>query len=143
MADITSANSVLTLVVPALFPAPQQLQGYATDDAFADEALQLSESVMGVDGRKSAGYTPAITKQTITLQADSPSMSFFEAIMQAMKQQRGVLRIEGSLVIPSTGRSYVLTNGSLETVKQMPDGKKILQPQAWVIAWEAVSPSIL
>ena len=101
MADITSANSVLTLVVPALFPAPQQLQGYATDDAFADEALQLSESVMGVDGRKSAGYTPAITKQTITLQADSPSMSFFEAIMQAMKQQRGVLRIEGSLVIPS------------------------------------------
>ena len=70
---ITSANSVFTIVIAGLFPAPVQLQGYASDKAFTTEALDLAEVQMGVDGRMTAGFVPNPTKQTITLQADSPS----------------------------------------------------------------------
>ncbi len=142
MASITSANSVFTLVIPLLYPAPQQLQGYAVDDAFDDEAIQFSESQMGVDGRKSAGFTPSLTKQTIMLMADSPSLSLFEYWMNAMKAAREVIPASGSILLPGTGKSYVLVNGSLETGKQMPAVKKVLQAQSFVIAWEGIFPSL-
>lgn len=145
MADttITSANSVLTIVVAGLFPAPVQLFGYATDKAFATEAIDLAEVQMGVDGRMTAGFTPNPTKQTISLQADSPSKEVFNAIIQSMKTAREVFYISGSLALPSTGESFTLTRGILTNVKQMPDAQKVLQPMDYVITWESVNRSLL
>ena len=74
---ITSANSTFTITAASLFPTPVQLQGYASDKAFATEALELAEVQMGVDGRMTSGYVPNVVKQTISLQADSPSRSIF------------------------------------------------------------------
>ena len=85
---ITSANSVFTVVIPGLFPAPVQLKGYATDKAFATDAIDLAEVQMGVDGRMTAGYVASPTKQTISLQADSPSKDLFALVAQAMKTSR-------------------------------------------------------
>ena len=145
MADttITSANSVFTIVVASLFPAPVQLQGYATDKAFMTEALDLAEVQMGVDGRMTAGYTPNPTKQTITLQADSPSRFIFTTISEAMKAAREVFYISGTITLPSTGESFALTRGILTTIKQVPDAQKVLQPMDFVITWERVTPSLL
>ncbi len=140
---ITSANSVLTLVIAGLFPAPVQMQGYATDKAFTTEALDLAEVQMGVDGRMTAGYTPMQTKQTITLQADSPSKAIFTALIQAMKTAREVYYISGSLALPSTGESFTMTRGILTNAKQIPDGQKVLQPVDYVITWESVNASLL
>ena len=55
MATITSANSILAIAVNNLFTAPQNIQGYAVDDAFEGEAVPQSEVLMGVDGKLSAG----------------------------------------------------------------------------------------
>ena len=140
---ITSANSVFTIVIPGLFPAPVQLQGYASDKAFTTEAIDLAEVQMGVDGRMTAGYTPMPTKQTVTLQADSPSKDIFTALIQAMKTAREVFYISGSIALPSTGESFTLTRGILTNTKQIPDAQKVLQPMDFVITWESVNRSLL
>ena len=145
MADttITSANSVFTIVIPGLFPAPVQLQGYASDKAFTTEAIDLAEVQMGVDGRMTAGFIPNPTKQTVTLQADSPSKDIFTALIQAMKTAREVFYISGSIALPSTGESFTLTRGILTNTKQIPDAQKVLQPMDFVITWESVNRSLL
>lgn len=145
MADttITSANSVFTIVIPGLFPAPVQLQGYASDKAFTTEAIDLAEVQMGVDGRMTAGFVPNPTKQTVTLQADSPSKDIFTALIQAMKTAREVFYISGSIALPSTGESFTLTRGILTNTKQIPDAQKVLQPMDFVITWESVNRSLL
>lgn len=140
---ITSANSVFTLVVAGLFPAPVQLHGYATDKAFSTEAIDLAEVQMGVDGRMTAGYTPNPTKQTITLQADSPSKSLFMAIIEATKTAREIFYVSGSISLPATGESFTLTRGILTNVKQLPDAQKVLQPMDFIITWESVNRSLL
>ena len=140
---ITSANSVLTLVVAGLFPAPVQIQGYASDKAFAMDAIDLAEVQMGVDGRMTAGFTPNPSVQNITLQADSPSKAFFNAVIQAMKTAREVYYFSGSLALPSTGESFTLTRGILTKGKQMPDAQKVLQPMDYTITWQAVNQSLL
>lgn len=140
---ITSANSVFTLVVAGLFPAPVQLKGYASDKAFTTEAVDLAEVQMGVDGRMTAGFVPNPVKQTITLQADSPSKDIFTAVIQAMKTAREVFYISGSISLPSTGESFTLTRGILTNAKQIPDAQKVLQPVDFVITWESVSRSLL
>lgn len=140
---ITSANSVFTIVIPGLFPAPVQLRGYASDKAFTTEAIDLAEVQMGVDGRMTAGFTPNPTKQTVTLQADSPSKDIFTALIQAMKTAREVFYISGSIALPSTGESFTLTRGILTNTKQIPDAQKVLQPMDFVITWESVNRSLL
>ena len=140
---ITSANSVFTLVVAGLFPAPVQLRGYARDKAFTTEAVDLAEVQMGVDGRMTAGFVPNPVKQTITLQADSPSKDIFTAMIQAMKTAREVFYISGSIALPSTGESFTLTRGILTNAKQIPDAQKVLQPVDYVITWESVNRSLL
>lgn len=140
---ITSANSVFTLVVAGLFPAPVQLKGYASDKAFTTEAVDLAEVQMGVDGRMTAGFVPNPVKQTITLQADSPSKDIFTAVIQAMKTAREVFYISGSISLPSTGESFTLTRGILTNAKQIPDAQKVLQPMDFQITWESVNRSLL
>lgn len=140
---ITSANSVFTIVIAGLFPAPVQLQGYASDKAFTTEALDLAEVQMGVDGRMTAGFVPNPTKQTITLQADSPSKDIFTALIQAMKTAREVFYISGTIALPSTGESFTLTRGILTNAKQIPDAQKVLQPVDYVVTWESVNRSLL
>ena len=140
---ITSANSVFTIVVPGLFPAPVQLRGYSSDRAFTTEAVDLAEVQMGVDGRMTAGFVPNPVKQTITLQADSPSKDIFTALIQAMKTAREVYFVSGSIALPSTREVFTLTRGILTNAKQIPDAQKVLQPVDYVITWESVNRSLL
>jgi hypothetical protein len=144
MADtsITSSNSVFTLTVPGLFPVPQQLQGYSADRAWETENLVLSESQIGVDGRKTSGYVPSIIPQTISLQADSPSKIIFTSLINAMRAAREVFIISGTIDLPSTGESFVCTRGTLRDAKVIPNAGKVLQPVDYVIEWESISPTL-
>ena len=141
--SITSANSIFTLVVAGLFPAPVQLHGYSADRAFSNDSMALAEVNMGVDGRMTAGYTPTATQMTITLQADSPSRDFFATIVAATKTLRDVYYLSGTITLPSTGEAFTLTRGVLNTVKQIPDAAKVLQPVEYQITWESVNRALL
>jgi hypothetical protein len=141
--SITSANSVFTLVVAGLYPAPQQLIGYSADKAFADDAIAIAEENMGVDGRMTAGYVFSPTPMTITLQPDSPSRTIFQTIIQASKTLKDVYYLTGTITLPSTQESYTLTRGVLKTVKQIPDAAKVLQPLEYQLVWESVNRASL
>lgn len=140
---ITSANSVFTLVIPGLLPVPQNVQGYAVDDAFDTDEIQVAEAQMGVDGKMSAGYTPAITMLKVHLQADSPSIDLFEAWLGAEKAAQEVFYAQATIELPSVQKLYTFTNGVLSRATPMPSGKKVLQAQTYTIEWETANPARL
>lgn len=137
-ATLTSANSALVLVVPEVFPAPQGIQGYSTDDMFGMESVTNVEVLLGVDGRMSGGWIPSEKRQTITLQADSPSVLFFETWFQQSNTARDSFTANGVLTIPAIGSVYTMFNGFLTGFSPMPDARKILQPRRFQITWEQV-----
>ena len=138
---ITSANSVFTLVVPDVFPVPQTLQGYAVDDAFDNDSVEVSEALMGVDGKMSAGFTPFITPQQVHFMADSPSILLFDAWLGAEEAAQEVFFAQASIYLPSVGKAYTFNNGVLTNAKKLPDAKKVLQAVAYTIKWESVNPA--
>ncbi len=143
MATLTSANSVFTLTIASIFPAPQVLQGYAVDDAFSSEMMTIAENVMGVDGLKGSGYTPAIFVQTIALQANSDSIKVFDLWGNAMLTAKETFDAIGVITIPSIGKSFTLTQGTLTQWRPMPDAKKILQAQHYQVQWGSIRPALV
>lgn len=142
MSTITSSNSVVTLSIPGLYDTPQQLVGYSADRAWESEAIDVTESQMGVDGRKTSGWVPNMVPWTCSLQADSPSKQIFTSLVNAMKAARDVYYINGTIDLPSTGESFTCTRGTLKSVKMLPDAAKVLQPMSFVIEWESIKPTL-
>lgn len=136
---LTAANSVIMLSVAGLFNTPQQLQGFAADDVFDTDQIDSAETVMGVDGKLSAGWIPFAVKQNFTLQADSDSMSFFETWYAAQQSVRELYVASGSIYLPSVGRKYAMRRGFLVNHSGTASAKKILQPRKFAITWEALS----
>ena len=137
MATLTSANSDLLLVIPAVFAGPQVIQGYATDDAFGAEDVSPVEAKIGVDGKKSSGFTPYLVKMLIHIQSDSPSNSIFDIWNGALYVARDDLTCSGSLIAPSLGLAWTLNNGSLTRYKPIPDAKKIFEARTYEITFES------
>ena len=138
MSTITSANSSFALIVPGVYSAPQSIQGYATDDAFAAEAVEKVETMMGIDGKLSAGYIFNPYKMTITLQADSGSIALFTNWQLAQDAVREVIAASGTIIIPSIGYKFAMTNGYMTRFQSMPEAKKTLNPTKFEISWEKI-----
>jgi hypothetical protein len=139
---ITSANSVVTLTCPGVYNQPVQLQGYSAEKAWNTDMLDLAETQIGVDGRMTAGYIFKTVKQTFSLQADSPSIQIFQTIWQAMASIRDVYWLNGTIDLPATGQSYVMTRGILTAVKSITDAAKVLQAMEFVVEWQLVQASL-
>lgn len=143
MASITSANSVVTLSAAGLFPVPQQLQGYSADRAWENANVTMTESIIGVDGKKSTGYVFQLVEQTYVLMPDSPSRpGFFTPLINTMRQTRETIVLSGTIDLPSTGESFICNNGSLKTAPPMPGAGRMLEPTSYVIEWESIVPTI-
>lgn len=139
MATITSANSVLMLGINGLYNVPVQIQGFATDDAFTVADVDMAETMMGVDGKLSAGWIPMAKSIDIQLQADSASNDFFDAWIQAEAVAREKYTCNGTILLSGTGRLYTLTTGYLKTATMMPPAKKVLQPRKFTIEFQDIS----
>lgn len=137
-ATLTVANSLYMLVIADLFPVPQQLRGYAADDVFTTEAVDSVEVQMGVDGQLSGGWMPTPKKQTIVLQADSPSVGMFDAWQQSQEAVQDAFIANAFITLTSIGRIFTCTKGFMTSYTPMPDAKKILQPRRFVITWESI-----
>jgi hypothetical protein len=140
---ITSANSVVSITVPGLFPTPVLLQGYATDKAWDTAAVVLTETQIGVDGRKTAGLVFNPVKQTFSFQADSPSVQIFESIASAMRASRDVYYIFAVIDLPSTGESYVCNKGTLEDYNSFASAGKVLNAREFSVSWGSIVPSVI
>lgn len=141
MGSITSANAILTLAIPLVFPVPQQLQGFAADDIFDVPALRSAEVQMGVDGVLSAGFVFVPVPQTLSLQADSASNALFDTWWAQMQATKNTYQAQGLIVLPSIGMKYTLVQGTLTQYKPTPAGKRILQPRQYEITWASINPA--
>lgn len=135
---ITSANSQFALAIAGLFPAPQLLQGYASDDAFSTAAVSNAQTVRGIDGKMSAGFVFNDIQQTITVMPDSNSLQLFNAWVVAQLAAREVLVASATISLPAIGMKYVCTKGVLTLSPPIPDVKKVLSPVAYQITWESI-----
>ena len=138
---ITSANSVVSLAVQGLFPTPVQLQGYSADKAWDTAAVVVTETQIGVDGRKTAGLVFNAVKQTFSFQADSPSVQIFEAIYAAQRSARDVYYLAGTIDLPATGESYVCNKGTLEDYNPVASAGKVLTMREFSINWSSIKPA--
>ena len=135
--DLTSANAVVILSVDELYPNGVQIQGFSTDSSFTVDDATIAEARMGVDGKLSAGYTPAPRTVTITLEANSPSLPILSNIVEASQVTRKPFKCQMYITIPALGKEYTLANGVLQTGHTIPDGKKVLDPTAWTFIFES------
>jgi hypothetical protein len=138
--SITSATAQLSLGVTSLYNVPQAIQGFAVDDAFDTEALEMAETAMGVDGILTGGYVPNPTVMTITLMGDSDSVSFFDNWVGGVRNIRDLYYGFGTIYLVAVKKKYTLTKGILRNYPQMPDAKKTLQPVKYTIVWQSVLP---
>lgn len=141
MATITGANVVFMFGVATIFPSPVQLQGWATDDSFATTPQKIGEVLMGVDGQQSGGFVWVPVEQEITLQATSSSVSLFDQWVQAQVQVQDAYAAFGTIIFPSLGKKFTMTNGILLQYPPMPNVKRLLQPLKYMISWERAVPS--
>jgi hypothetical protein len=139
MGDITSASAKLYITIPGILNAAQQIQGFATDDVFTADPVEIAQTQMGVDGHLSAGFIFSEKKTRIVLQADSGSHSIFVAWYNAMKTTKSTYYANATLTLPATGKIATYTKGYLVTSNLISDVKKILQPQTYNITWQDVS----
>lgn len=141
--NITSADAVFRLTIPGVFATAKKIEGFASDDAFMTEQIQIAETMIGVDGKMSSGFLPFITPQTITLQASSPSIDDFNLWVGAELVAKTIFQAQAVIQLPALSRQYVFTNGTLHDAKLLPDAKRVLQPVTYVIHWESVQPAPL
>ena len=118
-------------------PNGVQIQGFSTDSSFAVDDATIAEARMGVDGKLSAGYTPAPRTVTITLEANSPSLPILSNIVEASQVTRKPFKCQMYITIPALGKEYTLANGVLQTGHTIPDGKKVLDPTNWTFIFES------
>lgn len=141
MADITSANSVLILSASGVWSGPQQIQGYATDDVYSADPLEIAEIMMGVDGGLSAGFVYNALPVGYSLMAGSPSIALFDALYTQSRATKSIYWLNGSILLPALKMKYALVNGVLKTYPAISDGGKTLKPRKFSIVWESISPA--
>lgn len=138
MSSLTAASALITLSIAGLFTAPQQLQGFAVDDIYDVDALDITETMMGVDGILSGGFVYNPIKQAFSIQSDSPSIAIFETWAAAQAQQKDVFTAQGYTALPAVGRSYRSTKGFLTQVQPIPSAGKLLKARKFTITWESI-----
>jgi len=129
--DITSANSILVMTVGDLFPAGVTLQGFATDQSFSQDELQVTEDRMGVDGNMVVGWIPSIKPVTIMLEASSPSFVAMSQLYRAQEMKRGPILVTLVATVPSIGKVFTWSDGAMKSGTPVPAGKKVLDPTTW------------
>lgn len=134
--DITSANAELVLTVAEIFPAGFSLEGFGTDQAASMDAIDISETQMGVDGKMVAGYTPAIYPFNLTLQAASPSHSSLSTIWAAMKANKRIYPCAIICTLPSIKSRFIWSKGVLKNGVVLPPLQKVLGPTTWLFHFE-------
>ncbi len=136
---LTAANSIIHLGVAGLIATPTRLQGFSTEDVFSTDDVSSVETMMGVDGKLSAGYVPQPKIQRYVLQADSRSNDFFERWARQQDLTKEVYIATGLAHLLGLERKYVMTRGFLTTHNPVATMKKSAQPRTYTITWQEIT----
>lgn len=141
--DLTAANAVIMLAVPGLSIPPFQLQGFAADRVAETAEVDFAETVMGVDGRLSAGYIPAPVDQTFSIMPDSESWPIVDGIITASRFNRAAYRFNGTIRLPAISRAYACTRGIMMRSNVVPPIGRLLEARTFMIRWENVVGALI
>lgn len=97
---LTSANSILLMRAKGFIDNFVQLEGYAADNAFDFGQGKISETMMGVDGQQSGGFTPYEVDFNIQLAPTSKSRDLFDQLTNDIIRRQETRPIEFSVEIP-------------------------------------------
>jgi len=139
--NITAANAAIFITAPDVFAAPFQLQGFSADNIYDTDAIEPVETLMGVDGILSGGYTPKPIDQVFMVQADSSTIDFFEAVQSWQQTNLGVEVLSGTTLLLGPQKLYSMPKGFLTAYQPLPPAHKILQPRRFTIRWQGVFPA--
>lgn len=137
--SLTGATAVFQLSIAGLYDQPQQLQGFAADDIFSTPGVKSIETMMGVDGKMSAGYVFVEKEMSITLQADSDSNDIFDNWDAAQQSEQDVFYADAVVLLRALRKKWTLTRGVLSNFPPIPDTKKLIQPRKFTITWNIMS----
>lgn len=137
--NITSADSTFALTITDLYDTPQLLQGYSADAAFAFEAVENVETVMGIDGNMSAGFVFNPIEQSVSIMPDSPSAIIFQQWVKQQRSDKNVYWATAVINIPAIRQIVTLTNGVLVSGPPAPTAARVLQAMEFRIRWENAS----
>jgi hypothetical protein len=136
--NITAANATIFISAPDVFGSAQQLQGFSADNIYDTDAIEPVETMMGVDGNLSGGYTPKPVDQVFMVQADSDSIDTFEQIQAWQQQNLGVETLSGTTLLLGPQKFYTMPKGFLVAYQPLPPAHKVLQPRRFTIRWQNV-----
>lgn len=77
---ITSANSVVLFRCKGIYDSWVQLEGAQSDAFVTFSDVTMGQTRVGVDGKQSAGFIPHETPTTVSLEANSKSISIMENV---------------------------------------------------------------
>jgi hypothetical protein len=83
-----------------------------------------------------AGQVPTIKVVNLHLEASSPSIQFLTLLKQAMETNRTIYEVNMVISIPSVGKRITYSKGVLQSAKDLPDGKKVLDPTTWTFHFQ-------
>ena len=139
--DITSANAEAILTVEQIFPAGIQLQMFGTDQAVNMDAIDITETRKGVDGKMVAGYTPVIYPVTITLEAASPSFAALSNLWAKIEAEKRIFQCTLVCTVPAVSQIFTWTRGMLVSGVPFPNLEKVLAATTWVFHFEKLKRS--
>ncbi len=134
--DITSANSKLRIVVPALFPGGFDVDDYAVDAMWSTEAVQNAEDAMSADGKYHAGYIFNPIAFTINLMPTSAAGALLDQWWSAERTAVAKFQCNAYLSVPALDSSFQMVNGIVYSWTPTPNGSRILQPRAATFRFE-------
>ncbi len=139
--NITSADAVITLVVAEIFPSGFNLEQFEAQNIFDMGDTDMAEYQRTADGKLLGGFVYGDLPWTFHLAASSPSISYIDTWQNTQMTAKSVLRVNGTVILPSLGKKYVMTNGILQRARRMPSAGRVLQPVTGLIQWETVTPT--
>ncbi|ENZ3702023.1 hypothetical protein ACGI9D_003267 [Klebsiella quasipneumoniae] len=139
--NITAADTIIELVIAELYPSGFNLQEFEAQNIFEMGDTDMAEYQRTADGKLLGGFVYGDLSWTFHLAASSPSIKYIDNWQTTQMTTRSVLRVNGTVIQPSLGKKYIMTNGILQRARRMPSAGRVLQPVTGLIQWETVTPA--
>ncbi|ENQ6475110.1 hypothetical protein ACEPND_002054 [Klebsiella pneumoniae] len=138
--NITAADAIIELAIAELYPTGFNLEQFEAQNIFDMGDTDQAEYQWTADGRLLAGFVYGEMPWTFHLAASSPSLKYFDGWVTAQRTARSIFRVNGTVILPSLGKKYIMTNGVLQRAPRMPSAGRTMQAVRGVIQWENITP---
>ncbi|HHS9880595.1 TPA: phage tail fiber protein [Klebsiella aerogenes] len=138
--NITSADAVITLTIPNLYPSGFELEEFEAQNIFDMSDSDMAEKVRTADGKLLAGYVFGDLQWTFHLSPSSDSINYVNTWANTEKAAKTKFRCFGTIILPSLGMKYTMNNGVLMRWRWIPSAGRVMQPIPGMIEWESITP---